>query len=187
MEDCEELDLDLDDPSLHSLLDDADEIALSVQKELLKASEEDEDTVAYELLSSLDARQLVTKIIARNRRSALRAVREKEAFKEAKTALAGKRGAAPCLTSIERVYPNIGDLIDEIVVGMDVGADAHRQDSALTFNSATKRAKGSGYVRKKTRWSGSMASKFRVYLCSFSASRVAGEAEQRLATRPCAR
>ena len=95
MEDCEELDLDLDDPSLHSLLDDADEIALSVQKELLKASEEDEDTVAYELLSSLDARQLVTKIIARNRRSALRAVREKEAFKEARTALAGKRGAAP--------------------------------------------------------------------------------------------
>ena len=32
---------------------------------------------------------------------------------------------------------------------MDVGADAHRQDSALTFNSATKRAKGSGYVRIK--------------------------------------
>ena len=156
METVEE-ELDLDDPSLHRLLDDADAMALSVQRELgcgaqpLDVGEGQASgegaAVNFELISSLDAKQLVVKIIARDRRRALCKARESEALAAARRALGGDRGRAPCLTSIERLHPDIGNKIERIVTGMDIGADAHRQDSAFTFNAATKRARGSGYVR----------------------------------------
>ena len=149
MEDCEEEVCEFDDPSLHSLVDDVDAIALSVQKQMRAQTVDvgENENIGFELLSSLDAKELIIKIIARNRRSALHKASESEAVATARRALAGGRGRAPCLTSIERLHPDIGDKVDVICADMDIGADAHRRDGILTLDSATRRTKGSGYVR----------------------------------------
>lgn len=145
LEDCKE-EPDLDDPSLHRLLDDAESLSLEVAAErgiqLSSLQMEERDRIA--LLSSLDAKQLLTKIIARNRRRALDKARSSEAMRELTTALAGRRGTAPCLDAIERRHPDIGDKIDKICEQLDIGADSHRYSGCLIMNSATKREKGTG-------------------------------------------
>ena len=154
----------LDDEALTSLFDIAEEVAFQVRLELgdvagggAAAHTEmdcDDDCVVeagLELLSSLDAKQLVVKLIASNRRRAQRQARASERYAEARRALASglasDSGTAPCLTSVLRLYPDIGDKVEAICADIGIGADAHRQDASLTLNAATKRTKGSGYTR----------------------------------------
>ena len=118
-----------------------------VRKRPLPDSFNDEGHSSVALLSSLNAKELVVKIIARNRRKALSQARGSATLEQVRRELAGARGRSDCLDALERLHPDLGDKMERIIEQMDIGADAHRRDAAFTLTSATKRTKGNGYVR----------------------------------------
>jgi hypothetical protein len=66
----------------------------------------------------------------------------------AQRSLTGESGRAACLDTILLKWPDIGDKIERICVGLEIGADAKRRDGSLTINSAVKRSKGgTGFTR----------------------------------------
>jgi hypothetical protein len=127
-----------------NLLDEAEELALQVRAELQVADgldpyangEDDEEGELCELLSGLDAKQLVAKLVAVRRRQQTRMARQSKAFEEAHRALAGERGRSARLDTVLKRYPDIGDKIELICADLGVGADAGRRDSSITLNRA---------------------------------------------------
>ena len=108
---------------------------------------DDSDCASFARLSALGARQLVVKLIARNRRRANATARKSDAVSSALRALAGERGRSPCVDAILRRYPDIGEQIEQICAANDIGADAWRRDATLTIDKARKLKKGSGFRR----------------------------------------
>ena len=131
-----------DQPDQPDLLDEAEELALQVQAELQVADgldpyangEDEEEGELYTLLSGLDAKQLVAKLVAVRRRQQTRVARQSKAFEEAHRALAGERGRSARLDTVLKRYPDIGDKIELICADLGVGADAGRRDGSITLN-----------------------------------------------------
>ena len=149
---------DLDDPEpLLSLEAHAHSMVLSLRRELgIPGADVEEDGEArtssdiaeHALLSALSPRELVTKLVARNRRQRERQASASKEVAAARRSLAGETGRAPCLDTVLGKWPDIGDKIEAICADLGVGADAKRRDGALTMNSAVNRGKGGvGFVR----------------------------------------
>ena len=149
---------DLDDPEpLLSLEAHAHSMVLSLRRELgipgADVEEEGEartssDIAEHALLSALSPRELVTKLVARNRRQRERQASASKEVAAARRSLAGETGRAPRLDTVLGTWPDIGDKIEAICADLGVGADAKRRDGALTMNSAVNRGKGGvGFVR----------------------------------------
>ena len=100
-----------------SLLDEAEALALQVRAELRAADggdpfgagsgeAEEGDDELFELLSGLDAKGLVTKLVAKRRRQQLSKARESDAIVEARRALAGERGRCAHRLTASPPHPN---------------------------------------------------------------------------------
>ena len=145
LQDADEIDME------HAtLLDHAEEMAMFVKHELgADAMLEDEptDSASLVLLGNLTAKQLTTKLLARNRRRKLRQAAVSSEVAAARRSLQGNIGRSACLTAVLRKYPDIGDKIEAICTDLNVGADASRRDGAITFNVGEPRRKGCGFRR----------------------------------------
>ena len=139
-----------------SLLDAAEAMVLSLKSELgvaLPALEEetastDSAIAQLLLLSDLSPQQLVTKLVARNRRKRLREAAVAEQAEATRRTLTGERGRAPCLDTVLNKWPDVGDKIEAICADLQVGADASRRDGAVTLNQAVQCLKGgTGFTR----------------------------------------
>ena len=148
-------DLDAEDLALE---DHAQEMVLNLRRELgveAMAVDEDADDEAgaplaaeLALLANLTPKQLVTKMVARNRRRRERQAASSAEVAEAHRGLAGERGRSACLDTTLIKWPDIGDNVEAICADLGVGADAKRRDGALTINSAVNRGKGgTGFQR----------------------------------------
>lgn len=142
------------------LMDHIEEIAMDVKRTeqgtILRSDEgDDEDegitsTSAREalLLAEMTPRQLITKLMARNRRKRMRQASQSDSVHHARGILNGERGRSACLDTVLRKWPDVGDKIEAICEDLQVGADAKRRDGAITLNSAVNRGKGgTGFVR----------------------------------------
>ena len=100
-----------------SLLDEAEALVLQVRAELRAAegrdpfgagsgeAEEGGDEL-FELLSGLDAKRLVAKLVAKRRRQQMSKARESDAIVEARRALAGERGRCAHRLTASHPHPN---------------------------------------------------------------------------------
>ena len=140
------------------LVDHTTALVLSVQRELgmvvLPTGETEtakDASLELMILAQLTPKQLVIKLLARNRRKRQRQAAHSEEVAAARRSLEGDRGRNIGTRSLDTVlskWPDIGDKIEAICTDLQVGADASRRDGALTLNSAHTRRKGSvGFTR----------------------------------------
>ena len=132
--------------------DHVEEMVLSVKRDLgveePEEAEEGDGSAELIILAQLTPHQLVTKLVARNRRKRARQAARSAEMEAARRGLAGdQRGRAACLDTTLSKWPDIGDKIEAICADLREGADAKRRDGAITLNSGIKRTKGTGFLR----------------------------------------
>ena len=112
--------------------------------------EDEAERTTTSVLSTCNAQQLTTTLIAYHRRKRKREAFAHEVVSSVRRALAGESGRSECLDKIEQRYPDIGNAVEQVCEEKGIGADAWRSDSALTINRAQNRRKagetGNGFT-----------------------------------------
>ena len=97
------------------------------------------------LMGALDARTMMVRVLAWRRHKRKREARV--AAKRSIQSLGNRKHGNHNRASVIDIYPNIVDTIGDIVAGMNLGASAHRDSSALIQNTHRKMEKGTGWER----------------------------------------
>lgn len=97
------------------------------------------------LMGALDARTMMVRVLAWRRHKRKREARV--AAKRSIQSLGNRKHGNHNRASVLEIYPHIADTIGDIVAGMNLGASAHRDSSAIINNTHRKMEKGTGWER----------------------------------------
>ena len=104
----------------------------------------DASTQMAPMLPTLDAKLLVTRLVAYHRRRNRRVAKAKANVKET---LGSKRWRARKGRGVLATYPDIGDAYEQVLVEMGCGAAAQRDSNFVVLDKARHMKKGTGYER----------------------------------------
>ena len=104
----------------------------------------DASTQMAPMLSTLDAKLLVTRLVAYHRRRNRRVAKAKANVKET---LGSKRWRGRKRRGVLATYPDIGDAYEQILVEMGCGAAAQRDNGFIVMDKARFMKKGTGFER----------------------------------------